>query len=1349
MVRVFSIYQFDGQSIHRIPDDILSASLIDANHLALAKSDHVIEIVSLQRSDELNSRRFTSIDSTDENNIHTKYAFPTVDEVAKMVYCKFGNFIATVECKTSNSGVEHSFLRVYTNWTNCKTASNDNITDSMNFMTCNVTIRARIAGRVTPSTNNMNCLEVIEIPTIVHSCSQSQSSHPYELAVCQRTGTIVCANDRFLKIYKFDECVNENTHFKYIDFLEVPFEVELDFIPTQLSIDEHIVGTANSEYMCVFKISEHSYFNTANSLTTSSSLSVMAPMPVCPYVDTSTDSVFDYQNASKKFLTSITSNISSTFDHQSMEMNGKMCRDRSIELKPNNIDSAIPLCTLRHFSATNDDAYKDYMLRILVQVKQHDANDPFQCLVLSPIYSRKQKESETSNLFRTHNGSAFIGISVLLATVNEGYLYQFSNNEKWTINENDAQTNGLIATYSFTSPIINVCVTDYVIHALTDHGIETYTHSIGHKLFNNIYEYSVNDEQYNSDAAPRLEEQICLIGLRPFLGVQRMFHTPENLILLARSLNSPLNADKSKLKTKTDSMSSWTLYSLKMSPPDVLYKDFIELAANHKTGLTELITSQNSDKVRIYSLLLSEGHVILRIAKDIYTSELNKFTPSYSKAIDLLFLESCHQLADFYVMSQNRDQYCLAYPYYVMGDLKLNQVYNRIMTIIGDIPQDSKSMVGAVHTLKTLILKSTDEHEELARRLTSTVETSTNRNFGEKLMEFFAKYAPNELAAIGLNSIIFRDTMGGKMCEIILQTNTSDQLTKEDKLILILDAIRCDRKDRALDLLDSFNAVDLHHLLMSNWSLLFETTTVKKTGKSITTFSEVTESYLLPASIKNHAIRSALLATFRNLLIDSNVLNIELILKLFMDFLATNFGQINLYMSVQSILEHLLEAYFHRLYVVRRYSDTLSSASQDMLTTKNMPEFQSRSGNNNDSLGSTSSDNATTSIGLNSINSGHKMNDSTQSEMRGSSTNGANDFTSGRKHPQNLFSSSFNAEALKILTRIYLSSLKSHTNDLEMNTDEKSIYIKYVKFLRENFNRVYSHHISQNTNCDGRSLTIDETRFCTDFTNNDAKNDIKLTKIPILFLLQRPSYLNAMPPIGQLEATASSLNGKEDGFEKTEKGSKAIGVVLKLQSLLSSGILTRDILKEVLHFIESNIPFFGVDSFLALLMPFEMCIDYLIEMRPEYLLDYAKCASTDEQKWQYVLTHITMQFDRISQNRSQTFYETLLKDHLDYLVHTKRLPEVLNIVPMKYFDDGIAQMISRAQEKIDNGENVENAEIFPENNNNALITNFLKSAIDTDRSERLNEMIKTTGFQLYNTFIGGNHPDTTRSAADN
>lgn len=353
-------------------------------------------------------------------------------------------------------------------------------------------------------------------------------------------------------------------------------------------------------------------------------------------------------------------------------------------------------------------------------------------------------------------------------------------------------------------------------------------------------------------------------------------------------------------------------------------------------------------------------------------------------------------------------------------------------------------------------------------------------------------------------------------------------------MILILDAIRCDRKDRALDLLNSFNAADLYTVCVSNWAILFETTIVKRTGKSITIFSEMTELYLLPASIESNAIRNALLAIFRNLLVDTNVLNIELILKLFMDFLASNFGQISLYMSVQSILENLLEAYFHRLYVIRRYSDTLSSESQDVLT-KNMQEFQSKSGNN-DSFGSTSSDNVTSSVGFNSTNSGHKMDDSTQFEMKGSSMTGINEFA-GRKHPQNLFSSSFNVEALKILTRIYLSSLKAHTGNLEISSNEKPTYVKYVKFLRENFNRVHSHHISQNTNCDGQSFSIDEMKYLID-SNSDPKDDIKLTKIPILFLLQRPSFLNAMPPVAESDA---------DGFEKTEKGRKTIGVVLKLQ----------------------------------------------------------------------------------------------------------------------------------------------------------------------------------------------------------
>lgn len=458
----------------------------------------------------------------------------------------------------------------------------------------------------------------------------------------------------------------------------------------------------------------------------------------------------------------------------------------------------------------------------------------------------------------------------------------------------------------------------------------------------------------------------------------------------------------------------------------------------------------------------------------------------------------------------------------------------------------------------------------------------------------------------------------------------------------MLESIRNDRKDAVIHLLGSFNPVDLHQLLVANWSVLFETTKVKRTGKSITTFSELTESYLLPASITSQTIRSALLATFRNLLIDTNVLNIEVVLKLFMDFLAAHFGRISLYMSVQSILEDLLEAYFHRLYVIRRYSDTLSSASHEVLT-KDAAELHSV--NNNDSLASTSSGNASASFALNSSG---RLNDSIQSEAKDSYGG-----STARKHPHNLFTSSFNVEALKILTRIYLSSLKAYTVEFDISTTKKATYLKYIKFMRENLNRVYAHHISQNANCDEKSSAIDESKFCTEpgqIIGNDGKfqaSEIRMSKIPILFLLQRPGYLNSMTPIKDVNAAETDIVSHASKIIKvacsTGRGRKAVGIILKLQALLSSGILTRDILQEVLHFIETNVPFVGVDSFLTLLMPFEMCIEFLIEMRPEYILEYGKSVISDDQKWQYLLTHITMQFDRIAKNRSQAFYEKLLK----------------------------------------------------------------------------------------------------------
>lgn len=289
-----------------------------------------------------------------------------------------------------------------------------------------MTIRARIAGKVTPSSAHANCLEVIEIPiSKISGCSaqtncddfESTSSsagctsnsmrqvsqpvnrYPHQIASCQETGTLICAIHRCIKLYRFIECTKDNAQFKYIDFVELPFEADLDFVPIHLAINEHIIGCGNREFMCVFKLLERNCCNavdsddmvSANSLTTSSEFSgtnayeigVIAnversnghafagmndaggtPIQHCIEDDLH---VFDFKNAPTKCLASITSNISSNYDQISADAFGnksKFDKNRgSSEFRPIFIENSEPLCSLRHLAPASADNASDVVSR--------------------------------------------------------------------------------------------------------------------------------------------------------------------------------------------------------------------------------------------------------------------------------------------------------------------------------------------------------------------------------------------------------------------------------------------------------------------------------------------------------------------------------------------------------------------------------------------------------------------------------------------------------------------------------------------------------------------------------------------------------------------------------------------------------------------------------------------------------------------------------------------------------------------------------------------------------------------------------------------------------------------------
>ena len=85
MVRVFSAYHYRAQNIHTINDDILASCLMDSNHIILAKTNHIIEILSL--NDDVNHNE----DAAQPHKPIQSISFPTVDYVQRMTYCKQGN----------------------------------------------------------------------------------------------------------------------------------------------------------------------------------------------------------------------------------------------------------------------------------------------------------------------------------------------------------------------------------------------------------------------------------------------------------------------------------------------------------------------------------------------------------------------------------------------------------------------------------------------------------------------------------------------------------------------------------------------------------------------------------------------------------------------------------------------------------------------------------------------------------------------------------------------------------------------------------------------------------------------------------------------------------------------------------------------------------------------------------------------------------------------------------------------------------------------------------------------------------------------------------------------------------
>lgn len=683
-----------------------------------------------------------------------------------------------------------------------------------------------------------------------------------------------------------------------------------------------------------------------------------------------------------------------------------------------------------------------------------------------------------------------------------------------------------------------------LLASIHDISFYRYTLRVGHKLFTSYFEYNLQSSSSEIEACPRLEDPICLIGLRPFLGVKSMLCNNYHMVLFANHLDESVKKDYDE--------GCWTVYNMTLPTPENMYRDFDELAKSYFTENSGCST---------YAHLMGEAHVIMRVAKEFsivqHSSDTGTDLVQYNSSdCEKMFLESCRKLGDFCVISENREEYCQAFAYYSMGGLLVTEVYDRGLNLSKN--DREKSLTGLVHTIKNMFIKHHHQGaDELGRLLTSirnNGETQKSLSFGEELLDLFLVAAPDELAALCLKSQVFRDYMSEKVCEAI---NTKQDKTNEDKLCLVMESVRRNNQRETDSILNMFTETCFYDVLTQYWCVLFDSTHIKKSNKHVLSFSELTESYLLPSSAQ--PIQQSLVRIFIYLTIDTKAVLMDVMLKLLMDYLASSVGQCG-YNTAQLILQVLLESHFYDLYVTRRFNGTYSD--QSIVNCESME--------------------STASISCQKCSQQQTQTHSTSA-------------TSENCPMEHFCSESMNTDAMKILIRIYLGKLKKAQFDqaIMKNVASDSMNMKGLfKFLQKNIAKLYEHHQSRNSG---------------DVEQSEELVENSKHKRPILFLQCRPKYLNRLTPF-----TENQFVYGEDGrygLSDCEWSDLHLTIV-KFQALLSSGRLTRDILQEIVYFFEANSPLISMESFITLLLPDSNCIAFFIENYPTHLLEFAKVIFT-------------------------------------------------------------------------------------------------------------------------------------------
>lgn len=382
--------------------------------------------------------------------------------VVVVVICFFlllGDYVATLETKfNTRQNREINFVRVYVNWDNVATLQQSKMTSSgvsLGASECGMVqpMRARIAGRVTPTTNQseLGSLEMIEIPT---------KKNPTMIDCCQITGNLLIVMNKHLTVYGFTVKMHDISKLRFIDFEELQLYVELSFRPDQVAFCENYIACVNNSTMHMFRVVAKQNSNTG------------AGEGDLLFVDETIDYKQLLRDESLNlFKEQMTVNLPSVVKSNSVinKYSPFTFCDKEMTANLN--------CPQNGYEIENLIQLK--MVPVLIENAQGEVIEEFKCMVVKPLYIEQnicKVESKKSGFLRSDHRHLLHSVVCMVATQQEGYLYQFCDTE------NNTNVDNCIAVYPFTAPVYKLVMEDHFLHALTEVGLETYTLRIGHQL---------------------------------------------------------------------------------------------------------------------------------------------------------------------------------------------------------------------------------------------------------------------------------------------------------------------------------------------------------------------------------------------------------------------------------------------------------------------------------------------------------------------------------------------------------------------------------------------------------------------------------------------------------------------------------------------------------------------------------------------------------------------------------------------------------------------------------------------------------------------------------------------------